>query len=75
MIREEEQLAPSKLNMVDQIVVEPVELIRSIKIHIHGISYFITLTVICNMEVNDAYSMLLGSPWLIDAKINHDWGE
>jgi hypothetical protein len=25
------------------------------------------------MEVNDAYSMLLGRPRLIDAKVNHDW--
>jgi hypothetical protein len=60
--------------VADQTVVNPVGLIRNIKIHIHGIPYFITLTVICNTEVNDAYSMLLGHPWLIDAKVNHDWG-
>ena len=80
MITKEEQLqlglptpqaAPYRLRMVDQTMVEPVGLIRNIKIHIHGIQYFISLTVICNTEVNDAYSMLLGRPRLIDA--NHDW--
>jgi hypothetical protein len=55
-------------------VVKPKGLIRNIKIHIHGIPYFITLTIICNTEVNDAYSMLLGHPWLTDAKVNHNWG-
>jgi hypothetical protein len=59
--------------MADQTVVELVGLIKDIKIHIHGIPYFISLTVIRNTEVNDAYSMLLGRPWLIDAKVNHNW--
>jgi hypothetical protein len=67
------QVAPYRLRMADQTVVELVGLIRNIKIHIHGIPYFITLTVICNTKVNDAYSMLLDRPWLIDAKVNHDW--
>jgi hypothetical protein len=71
MITEEERLrlglpasqaAPYRLRMADQTVVEPVGLIRNIKIHIHGIPYFISLTVICNTKVNDAYSMLLGRP-------------
>jgi hypothetical protein len=39
-------------------VVEPLGLIRNINIRIHCIPYFITLIVIRNMEVNDAYSML-----------------
>lgn len=44
------------------------------RIHIHGIPYLITLTVIQNMEVNEAYNMLLGHPWLIDAKVTCDLG-
>lgn len=67
------QVAPYRLHMAYQNVVELEGLIKNIKIHIHGISYFIILTVICNTKVNDAYSMLLGCPWLIDAKVNHDW--
>jgi hypothetical protein len=60
--------------MADQAVVQPVGLIRNVRIHIHGISYFITLIVIRNKEINEAYSMLLGHPWLIDAKVTYDWG-
>jgi hypothetical protein len=66
------QAAPYRLHMADQM--ELVGLIRNIKIHIHGIPYFISLIVVRNTEVNNAYSMLLGCPWLIDAKVNHDWG-
>jgi hypothetical protein len=65
---------PYRLCMTDQAIVQPVGLIRNVKIYIHGIPYFITLTFIWNKEVNEAYSMLLGRPWLIDAKITHDWG-
>ena len=67
------QATTYKLYMVDQIVVEPLGLIININICNHCIPYFITLTVIHNMEIIDAYSMLLGQPWLIDAKVNHDW--
>ena len=71
LITEEEQirlglkepsLAPYPLRMADQAVVEPVGLIRNVRIHIHGIPYIISLTVIRNKEVNEAYSMLLGRP-------------
>ena len=54
--------APYQLRMVDQAVVEPDGLIRNVWIYIHGIPYNISLTVIQNKEVNDAYSMLLGRP-------------
>lgn len=66
------QSAPFRLRMADQTVVDPVGMIRTVKIHIHGIPYLITLTIIKNKEVNEAYSMLLGRPWLIDAKVNYD---
>jgi hypothetical protein len=44
------------------------------KIFVHGIPYTITFTVINNNELDSSYSMLLGCPWLTDAKISHDWG-
>jgi hypothetical protein len=31
------------------------------------------LDSVWNKVVNEAYSMLLGCPWLIDAKVYHDW--
>lgn len=68
------QLAPYRLRMADQTVVQPVGMIRNAKIYIHGIPYIITLMVIKNKEVNKAYSMLFGRLWLIDPKVNHGWG-
>jgi hypothetical protein len=59
--------------MEAQAIVQPVGLIRNVMIHIHSISYFITLTVIQNKEVNEAYIVLLGCPWLINAKVTYDW--
>ena len=53
------QVALYRLHMAYQPVMELEGLIKNIKIYIHGISYFITLTIICNTKVNDAYSMLL----------------
>lgn len=46
------------------------EMITNVKIHIHSISYIITLTMIKHKEVNEEYSMLMRRPQLIDAKVN-----
>ena len=43
------------------------------KIHIHGIPYIVTLTVIDCQTIKSDYSMLLGRPWLRNAKVIHDW--
>ena len=61
-----------QLCMVNQVLAQPVGLIWNVRIYIHGIPYFITLTVIWNKKVNEAYNMLLGHPWLIDAKVTFD---
>jgi hypothetical protein len=34
----------------------------------------ITFTVINNNVLDYSYSMVLGCPWLINAKVSHDWG-
>jgi hypothetical protein len=59
--------------MADQAVVQSLGLIWNVRSHIHSIPYLITLRIIWNKEVNEAYNMLLGRPWLIDAKLTHDW--
>lgn len=41
---------------------------------VHYIPYNIALTIIENKVVNNSYSMLLGQPWLLGAKVTHDWG-
>jgi hypothetical protein len=52
----------------------PLGIIKNLKIHIHGIPYLATFTVLQNNVVDPNYSMLLGRPWLRDAKVTHDWG-
>jgi hypothetical protein len=49
-------------------------LIRDLKTYVHGIPYITTFTILQNNVVNSNYSMLLGRPWLRDAKVAYDWG-
>jgi hypothetical protein len=65
---------PYHLKMVDQSMTTPLEIIRNLKIHIHGIPYIATFTILKNSVVNFSYFILPGKPWLKDAKVTHDWG-
>jgi hypothetical protein len=67
-------LAPYNLRLANQIIAKPLGLIRDLKIFVHGIPYTIIFIVINNSVLNSSYSMLLGRPWLRDAKVSHDWG-
>jgi hypothetical protein len=60
--------------MVDQTITKPVGLIRDLKIYVHGILYITMFIVFQNSVVDSSYFMLLGKPWLRDAKMAHDWG-
>jgi hypothetical protein len=51
-----------------------VELIKDLKIYVHGIPYITAFTVFWNNVVDSSYSMLLGRPWLKDVEVAHDWG-
>jgi len=64
--------SPYNLKMVDQTTIKPVGLIRDMKIYVHGILFIITFIVFQNSVVDVNYSMLLGRPWLRDAKVAHD---
>jgi len=66
--------APYNFRMVDQTTTKSVELIRDLKIYVHGIPYIVTFTILQNNVVDFNYSMLLGRPWLKDVKVAHDWG-
>ncbi len=68
------KLAPYNLKMEDQTTTKPMGWIRDMKIYVHGIPYITTFTVLQNNVVDSSYSMLLGRPWLRDAKVAHDWG-
>ncbi len=65
---------PYNLHMVDQTIAKPFGLIRDLKIFVHGIPYTITFILINSNVLDYSYSMLLGRPWLRDAKVSHDWG-
>jgi len=63
------KLAPYNLRMVDETTTKPMGLIKDLKIYVHGIPYIIMFTILQN---NVADSMLLGKPWLKDAKMACD---
>ena len=54
--------APFNLKMANGTIAKPTGLLRDVKIHIHGIPYIVTLTVIDCQTIKSNYSMLLGRP-------------
>jgi hypothetical protein len=60
------------LKMADQSMTKPLRIIRNLKIHIHGIPYITTFTILKNNVVDFNYSMLSGRPWIKNAKVTHD---
>jgi hypothetical protein len=68
------KLAPYNLRMVDQTTTKPMGLIKNPKIYFHGILYITMFIVLQNSVIDSSYSMLLGRPWLKDARVAHDWG-
>ncbi len=68
------KVAPYNLRMANQTTIKPVGLIKNLKIYVHGIPYITMFIVLHNSVVDFSYSMLLGRPWLKNAKVAHDWG-
>ncbi len=60
--------------MTNQTTTKFVDLIKDVNIYVHGIPYITMFTTLQNSMVDSNYSMLLGRPWLWDAKVAHDWG-
>jgi hypothetical protein len=59
--------------MVNQWKVHLIGLIKNLKINLACCDYKISITML-NMENGvEAYSMLLGHPWLKLAKAHHNW--
>ena len=65
--------APFNLKMANGTIAKPIGLSKDVKIHIHGIPYIVTLTVIDCQTIKSDYSMLLGRPCLRNTKVIHDW--
>jgi len=66
---------PYMFRMANQSLTKPIGIIRNLKIHIHGIPYIATFTVMQNNMLDGSYFMLLGRPWLKNVKVIHDWGK
>ena len=64
---------PFNLKRANGTIAKPTSLLRDVKIHIHGIPYIVTLTVIDCQTIKSDYSILLGRPWLRNAKVIHNW--
>lgn len=64
--------SPCHLRMGDQSMTRPLEIIMNLNIHIHGIPYINTFIVLKNSVVDSSYFILIGIPWLKDAKVTHD---
>jgi len=65
---------PSNQRMANQTTTKLVGLIKDLKIYVHNIPYINMLIIRQNSVVDSSYFMLLGRPWLKDAKVAHDWG-
>ena len=62
--------APFRVQMADQRVVQPLGLVENIQVKTGGAKFSVSFLV---LHVGDAYSMLLGRPWLKIAEAIHDW--
>jgi len=66
---------PYNMRMANQTTKKPMGFIRALKMYVHNIPYVTMFIVLQNNVVDFSYSMLLGRPWLRDAKMAHDWGK
>lgn len=59
--------------MADQQCMRPLGILQSIVLDIGGISFSMAFVVLSMEDTLEEYSMLLGRPWLWQAKVRHDW--
>jgi hypothetical protein len=63
------------VHMDDQRKVQPMGLIRNLKIDLVGCVYKISITILKMENGVEAYFMFLGRPWLKQTKAHHNWGD
>ncbi len=66
------QSTPFVVQMADQWKVYPIDLIMNLKINLVGCDYTFSVNVLNVENGMEAYSMLLGWPWLKLAKAHHN---
>jgi hypothetical protein len=67
------QPTPFNFKMADFSFNKHLGIIPHIRIKIHGMLYIVTFMVMNNKAIDPKYSVLLGCPYLQDAKVIHDW--
>jgi hypothetical protein len=72
-IEKQLEVAPFTIKMADQREVTPLGTIKNLNINIRGLTSKITITIIKMENQENSYSMLLGRPWLKQARAKHDW--
>ena len=65
--------APFSVRMADQRRVQPVGLLKGVVIDVAGLTFTVALVVLSIVEAADDYNIILGRPWLRQAKVKHDW--
>lgn len=62
------------VRMVDNHKVMPKGIVRNVRMVIKNMEFFINVVVIAMQPLSqESYQVLLGRPWLRDAKVKHDW--
>ena len=64
---------PFLVRMADQRRVRPLGILRDIVLDVGGISFAMAFVVMGMEDTAEEYSMLLGRPWLRQAKVRHNW--
>lgn len=65
--------APFLVRMADQRRVRPLGILNGIVLDVGGIPFAMSFVVMGMEEANDEYNLLLGRPWLRQAKVRHNW--
>ena len=65
--------APFAVKMADQRRVQPLGLVKDLDLDIAGIRFKIAAMVLKMEDISGAYPLLLGRPWLRQAKVKQNW--
>ena len=65
--------APFLVRMADQRRVQPVGLLKGIVIDVARLTFAVSLVVLNIADAAKDYNIILGRPWLRQAKIKHNW--
>lgn len=65
--------APFLVRMADQRVAQPTGIVRNVPMRVGELDYRITLVILKIERSKRPYQVLLGRPWLKEAKAKHDW--